>query len=1304
MFKYLRLMIAGITLLLISSALYPGITAAEAKELTVSEAVALLRAFDIVRGDPSGNMRLNEKLTRAQAATLFVRVLGKGEIAYTLARNVPFSDAKEHWAAGEIALVDRLGLMRGDGNGTFRPDSDITYVEVLTVLLRILEREPLGAWRAENIKDQATPLGIVPADVDMTDPAVRGRMFWSLATAVGSVPLASGETILQKYFDNTAPELKLDRTAITTTEETATITGSAAGATAVTANGSPVKLDQAGKFSHTVRPSLGENSVKFEAADLAGNHSDQTVTVIREIAYDRIEITGSNMLKANTTTKLEVKVFDTKGNLVAPTGMKAEISGDMGVYAVEEKTLVAGNKAGAGVLTLSIGKVRKTFAFTVTKPSDQASGLKIAVINNGVDPVEGRELTVKVNVVDAQGKALTDDYWRTVTLTSAGAGVAIPAPLLQTEAGTATFKVTPVTPGPVTLTAQSAGLTADAKSLTVVTAVRVVLGAPVKQNLPPDGLSYTTIRAELEDEAGKPVQNTTGQDIRVYVWTDGYGQLTDSILTIRPGATNSSGDDAKFTAGVNAGTAYIQGRVESSKTYTIVPMSQSVTGKLSAAKLQLSAATGRKAPGQEVEVTLKVLNAAGTEVTTGSYAFQIDVETSNGEAKIGGLPEGLELGFAGYGYYPVDDGYSASDGRNNPRSVVGRTYQGKAKLYLRYPRSGVVTLEPVLLQGENTAYNPDTGPGAAATTVGLNFSPLNITFAGDGTALLLTVKSPIGEGLEQGAMGLGSGTMTVRAQIVDATGTVVPPSSSKSIRLTRNSGGDDATKISGTTTTTPSASKTMGTNSTFVEWTIQSSGTGKVGDDVYTATAEDLSSDSVVLAVRSVTAAPARPAIVAIRGTKANDSSPNAGYIAPDDDFMEIQLARQTPPTNETSYWAGVKVYEKNGATPIYSGLVNLAEDPPMVRVPKAKVPAGKKTYEVSINNGVRESARSEDPGYDQATAVNIMVDTAYQITGAYFDGATGTLRLLTSGISYTGTVDPGRISIVKGNNSVILSSISSTLVPNSSNELVILESTLLKTELKPEVYYGATIKASAGWYTNADQSRVAAASDTTPLNPMVYIERAVLDAANRTLYLYGGGFAQGQSSGSLYLDRIRVGSVFLRPNAYPADTLVARTDTQMIINLSPETLQAMIATTNVMKISTTAGWISVPYNGFTYQAPAVANRDVYNRVPVVSASYDRASNTLTLLGSGFTTTIDRTKLSFRASGTSVRTLQKPFAVTAEGTGILKIVLDEEDATAFETAFGGKSVFFNADAGWTSDNQNRQAAPLPTDSVMFTVP
>ena len=82
----------------------------------------------------------NQPLTRAQAATLLVRVL---ELKRTNNILPQFLDVpNNHWAKTDIEIASLHGLMEGQGNQRFAPDEFITREEMATLLSRLLQISP----------------------------------------------------------------------------------------------------------------------------------------------------------------------------------------------------------------------------------------------------------------------------------------------------------------------------------------------------------------------------------------------------------------------------------------------------------------------------------------------------------------------------------------------------------------------------------------------------------------------------------------------------------------------------------------------------------------------------------------------------------------------------------------------------------------------------------------------------------------------------------------------------------------------------------------------------------------------------------------------------------------------------------------------------------------------------------------------------------------------------------------------------------------------------------------------------------
>ena len=93
----------------------------------------------------------NQPLTRAQAATLLVRVL---ELKRTNNILPQFLDVpNNHWAKTDIEIASLHGLMEGQGNQRFAPDEFITREEMATLLSRLLQISPSVGKINNQFKD-----------------------------------------------------------------------------------------------------------------------------------------------------------------------------------------------------------------------------------------------------------------------------------------------------------------------------------------------------------------------------------------------------------------------------------------------------------------------------------------------------------------------------------------------------------------------------------------------------------------------------------------------------------------------------------------------------------------------------------------------------------------------------------------------------------------------------------------------------------------------------------------------------------------------------------------------------------------------------------------------------------------------------------------------------------------------------------------------------------------------------------------------------------------------------------------------
>lgn len=92
------------------------------------DAITHLMKKKVISGDPDGSFRPEDKITRAEAATM-----GSKYFEVKTSTKSAYSDSKTHWAAGYINGMADIGAFVGNDK-KFRPDVNITRAEFASML------------------------------------------------------------------------------------------------------------------------------------------------------------------------------------------------------------------------------------------------------------------------------------------------------------------------------------------------------------------------------------------------------------------------------------------------------------------------------------------------------------------------------------------------------------------------------------------------------------------------------------------------------------------------------------------------------------------------------------------------------------------------------------------------------------------------------------------------------------------------------------------------------------------------------------------------------------------------------------------------------------------------------------------------------------------------------------------------------------------------------------------------------------------------------------------------------------------
>lgn len=394
------LLIASLALLAVA----PGAMAA--RQTPLDEAVYYLQKFQIVKGDPSGDLRLGDPITRAELIKIIVVAAGLENQAMLLRGARAFTDTAEHWSSGYVAAAKQAGITGGYPDGSFKPDNQVTNAEAIALLVRVSGIKPASTAWPDGWLDAAVKAGIVPEGLDVrliaSVPATRGGVFLLAHNAFSKVKDAAGKTLYQKTFDSEPPELTVNATVQSTSEASIQVTGQATGATTVTVNGTPVPLALDGSFSTNLDLVLGNNTVTIAAYDELGNEAKVERTVMRTTGVAaRIEAPARIELKAGETKDLGVVVKDSAGITVPNPTITANLSGDIsGTFA--NGAFTAGSTAGTGTLTLTAGEATATIQVVIT--AGQVGAIQLSVDKPSV--AVGEAATVTAVVTDAHGNPI----------------------------------------------------------------------------------------------------------------------------------------------------------------------------------------------------------------------------------------------------------------------------------------------------------------------------------------------------------------------------------------------------------------------------------------------------------------------------------------------------------------------------------------------------------------------------------------------------------------------------------------------------------------------------------------------------------------------------------------------------------------------------------------------------------------------------------------------------------------------------------------------------------------------------------
>ncbi|WP_256759161.1 S-layer homology domain-containing protein [Cohnella sp. WQ 127256] len=169
--------------LLLSIALVFGLfasmaSAAETAAPTTQEKYDQLVKAGVLKGNPDGDAKLADNLTRAEFATIAIALAGLP--AEKTGNSFTDVTAKQWWY-GAIEAAAKAGLVEGY-NGKFKPADKVTIEEVIKVAVQIAKVEPVKDAKIEGASDWAGPYiqaaldkGLIATGLNYKANATRGQ-------------------------------------------------------------------------------------------------------------------------------------------------------------------------------------------------------------------------------------------------------------------------------------------------------------------------------------------------------------------------------------------------------------------------------------------------------------------------------------------------------------------------------------------------------------------------------------------------------------------------------------------------------------------------------------------------------------------------------------------------------------------------------------------------------------------------------------------------------------------------------------------------------------------------------------------------------------------------------------------------------------------------------------------------------------------------------------------------------------------------------------------------------------------------
>ncbi|MBE7024776.1 MAG: S-layer homology domain-containing protein [Ruminococcaceae bacterium] len=199
--------------------------------LPCEKAVEKIAALGLVEGREDGTFAPDETLTRAEMATIVLRLLNlTASETQQIFTDVPST----HWGFAAVGSAYKAGIVNGTSATTFAPDAAVTYPQAVKMLVGALgygvKAEAAGGYPTGYLS-VASQIGLLAGVANADGAITRGTMAQLVSNAVEidilertgygadySVAIREGDTVLSTYLHINKYEGKITANGVTTLE------------------------------------------------------------------------------------------------------------------------------------------------------------------------------------------------------------------------------------------------------------------------------------------------------------------------------------------------------------------------------------------------------------------------------------------------------------------------------------------------------------------------------------------------------------------------------------------------------------------------------------------------------------------------------------------------------------------------------------------------------------------------------------------------------------------------------------------------------------------------------------------------------------------------------------------------------------------------------------------------------------------------------------------------------------------------------------------------------------------------------